>query len=122
MYTADQALARLVAGNKRFMRGKARFPTVRKEVLAALAKGQKPYATIIGCSDSRVPPELLFDAGFGELCALVDAPASRNARSSGPADRRRHEARRRGLRAHDRAGEVRGLASARRNAAKRARS
>jgi len=67
MYTADQALARLVAGNKRFMRGEARFPTVRKEVLTALAKGQRPYATIVGCSDSRVPPELLFDAGFGEL-------------------------------------------------------
>src|SRR6185503_17205377 len=57
----------LMAGNERFVRGKARFPTVKKEVLAALAKGQQPYATIIGCSDSRVPPELLFDAGFGEL-------------------------------------------------------
>ncbi len=67
MYTASQALARLKAGNERFVRGKARFPTVRKEVLAALAKGQQPYATIVGCSDSRVPPELLFDAGFGEL-------------------------------------------------------
>ena len=67
MYTATQALARLKAGNERFVRGKARFPTVKKEVLAALAKGQQPYATIIGCSDSRVPPELLFDAGFGEL-------------------------------------------------------
>jgi carbonic anhydrase len=66
-YSADQALARLVAGNERFVRGRARFPTVRKEVLAALAKGQSPYATILGCSDSRVPPELVFDAGFGEL-------------------------------------------------------
>jgi carbonic anhydrase len=64
---ADQALERLIAGNKRFLAGQARFPTVRKEVLAALAKKQQPYATIIGCSDSRVPPELLFDAGFGEL-------------------------------------------------------
>jgi carbonic anhydrase len=35
--------------------------------LAALAKGQEPFATIVGCSDSRVPPELLFDASFGEL-------------------------------------------------------
>jgi carbonic anhydrase len=35
--------------------------------LAALAKGQRPYATVLGCSDSRVPPELIFDAGFGEL-------------------------------------------------------
>jgi carbonic anhydrase len=65
--TAEQALARLAAGNKRFVASKARFPTVKKEVLAALAKKQQPYATIIGCSDSRVPPELIFDAGFGEL-------------------------------------------------------
>jgi len=66
-YTADEALARLVAGNERFVRGEARFPTVQKEILAALASGQRPYATILGCSDSRVPPELIFDAGFGEL-------------------------------------------------------
>jgi carbonic anhydrase len=66
-YTADEALARLAAGNERFLSGKARFPTVQKEILADLARGQHPYATILGCSDSRVPPELLFDAGFGEL-------------------------------------------------------
>ena len=65
--TADEALARLVSGNERFVAGQARFPTVQKEVLADLAKGQRPYATILGCSDSRVPPELIFDAGFGEL-------------------------------------------------------
>ncbi len=65
--TADEALRRLKEGNERFLNGEARFPTVRKDVLAALAKGQHPYATILGCSDSRVPPELLFDAGFGEL-------------------------------------------------------
>jgi len=49
------------------MRGQARFPTVCKETLADLARGQQPYATILGCSDSRVPPELIFDADFGEL-------------------------------------------------------
>jgi carbonic anhydrase len=65
--TADQALARLKRGNQRFRAGKARFPTVQKEVLASLARGQQPYATVLGCSDSRVPPELVFDAGFGEL-------------------------------------------------------
>ena len=65
--TADDALARLMAGNERFVAGEARFPTVQKEVLANLARAQRPYATILGCSDSRVPPELLFDAGFGEL-------------------------------------------------------
>ncbi len=65
--TADEALQRLIAGNLRFLRGEARFPTVQKEILADLAQGQRPYATILGCSDSRVPPELVFDAGFGEL-------------------------------------------------------
>jgi pimeloyl-ACP methyl ester carboxylesterase len=38
-----------------------------KEVLADLANAQSPYATVVGCSDSRVPPELVFDASFGEL-------------------------------------------------------
>jgi carbonic anhydrase len=65
--TADEALARLVEGNERYVRGEARFPTVQKEILAELSKGQHPYATILGCSDSRVPPELVFDAGFGDL-------------------------------------------------------
>ena len=65
--TAEEALKRLKEGNARFVSGRARFPTVQKEVLAELAKGQQPYATILGCSDSRVPPELVFDAGFGEL-------------------------------------------------------
>ncbi len=65
--TAGEALARLKEGNARFVRGEARFPTVQKDVLAALAKGQRPYVTILGCSDSRVPPELVFDAGFGQL-------------------------------------------------------
>lgn len=68
--SAEEVLQRLKAGNARFVAGEARFPTVQKEVLAELAKGQHPYATILGCSDSRVPPELLFDAGFGELFVI----------------------------------------------------
>lgn len=67
MLSAEQGLRRLIEGNERFVSGKARFPTVCKETLAALAKGQQPYATILGCADSRVPPELIFDANFGEL-------------------------------------------------------
>ena len=67
---ADEALIRLKAGNRRFLRSEARFPTVQKDVLAGLAKRQQPYATILGCSDSRVPPELVFDAGFGELFVI----------------------------------------------------
>jgi carbonic anhydrase len=64
---ADQGLKKLKEGNERFKRGEARFSTVCKETLADLAKGQQPFATILGCSDSRVPPELIFDANFGEL-------------------------------------------------------
>ena len=64
---AQESLQRLIAGNERFMRGEAHLPTVCKETLADLAKGQHPFATILGCSDSRVPPELIFDANFGEL-------------------------------------------------------
>ena len=71
--TADEALSRLRAGNERFVSGQARFPTIQKEILAELAKGQEPYATILGCSDSRVPPELVFDAGFGELFIIRGA-------------------------------------------------
>jgi carbonic anhydrase len=65
--SAEWGLQRLIAGNQRFLRGEARFPTVCKETLADLARGQQPFATILGCSDSRVPPELIFDANFGEL-------------------------------------------------------
>jgi carbonic anhydrase len=65
--SADDALARLMDGNARFLRGEPRHFFTPKEVLAGLARGQRPYAAILGCSDSRVPPELLFDAGFGDL-------------------------------------------------------
>jgi carbonic anhydrase len=65
--SADDALARLMEGNARFLRGEPCNTRTPMEVLADLAKGQRPFATILGCSDSRVPPELLFDAGFGDL-------------------------------------------------------
>jgi carbonic anhydrase len=65
--TAEEALARLREGNARFVRGESHFPTTVPDIRAALAGGQRPYATILGCSDSRVPPELVFDAGLGDL-------------------------------------------------------
>lgn len=64
---ADEALRRLIAGNERFVSGEVSFSGLRKESLLDLAAGQRPFATILGCSDSRVPPELIFDAGLGEL-------------------------------------------------------
>src|ERR1051325_10740535 len=68
--TADLALARLIAGNERFLRGESRHAATPRETLADLAKGQRPFATILGCSDSRVPPEWIFDAGLGELFVI----------------------------------------------------
>jgi len=68
--TADQALARLLEGHERYLRGMPRFNAMRREELAELAKGQQPYAAILGCADSRVPPEVIFDAGPGELFVI----------------------------------------------------
>src|SRR6185436_8737287 len=65
--TADEALARLVAGNGRFLRGEARGVGLATTAIPELAKGQAPFATVLGCSDARVPPEWIFDAGLGEL-------------------------------------------------------
>lgn len=61
------ALDRLMAGNKRYMQDKPRHPDSsacrREETLSQ----QSPYAIILGCSDSRVPPEIIFDEGVGDL-------------------------------------------------------
>src|SRR6478735_3902629 len=65
--SADEAMARLIDGNRRFLRDEARSTAFRRETLADLARAQRPYATILGCSDSRVPPEWVFDTGVGEL-------------------------------------------------------
>jgi carbonic anhydrase len=68
--SADDALQLLKDGHQRFLHGTARFPALRTAALADLAFRQTPFATILGCSDSRVPPELVFDAGFGELFVI----------------------------------------------------
>jgi len=65
--TAEEALQRLVDGNQRFVRGEIHFPWTREDIFERLAKEQRPYAMILGCADSRVPPELVFGAGLGDL-------------------------------------------------------
>ncbi len=65
--SAEEALQRLVEGNERFMRGEGRSPFLGRRALTVLLEGQQPFATILGCSDSRVPPEIIFDADFGDL-------------------------------------------------------
>lgn len=65
--SAEQALQSLVLGNERFRTGKSRSSSQSPADLAKLAYGQQPFATILGCSDSRVAPEIIFDADLGEL-------------------------------------------------------
>jgi carbonic anhydrase len=64
---AGEALARLKKGNQRFMDEKSHHTHVTASWRSLLVQTQKPFATVLGCSDSRVPPELIFDAGFGDL-------------------------------------------------------
>ena len=67
---ADEALHRLIAGNESFVSGEVSFSGLHKESLLDLAAGQRPFATILGCSDSRVPPELIFHVGLGDLFVI----------------------------------------------------
>jgi carbonic anhydrase len=61
------ALERLVQGNERFAKGETAPRITSPGLLEHLAEAQHPFATILGCSDSRVPPEMLFDQGLGDL-------------------------------------------------------
>jgi carbonic anhydrase len=63
----DEALGRLKQGNAIFARGGASIALPTTARIAELSKGQKPFAVIVGCSDSRVGPELIFDCNLGEL-------------------------------------------------------
>ena len=65
--TPDEALARLMAGNARFVADKNKHPDLGTERRLALATGQHPFATLLDCADSRVAPELIFDQGLGDL-------------------------------------------------------
>jgi carbonic anhydrase len=63
----DNALERLRQGNERFRTDRTEGPGRDAVRRAEVAGGQRPYAVILGCADSRVPPEILFDAGLGDL-------------------------------------------------------
>lgn len=62
-----KVLLELLEGNIRFAGGRALRPRAAPHDRAALAHGQAPRAAVVGCADARVPPELLFDQGFGDL-------------------------------------------------------
>jgi carbonic anhydrase len=62
-----EAIARLKDGNNRYTNGNLQHPGQTTERRAELAKSQHPFAIIVSCSDSRVPPEIVFDQGLGDL-------------------------------------------------------
>jgi len=64
---ADQALRDLLDGNHRFSSGNRVSPRGRPEDFLALTHGQFPEAVVVSCADSRVPPEILFDVGVGDI-------------------------------------------------------
>lgn len=65
--TPDEALDRLKTGNSRFTADEASGADLTRDRRMSLAKGQHPFATLVGCSDSRVGPEQLFGVGLGDL-------------------------------------------------------
>jgi carbonic anhydrase len=67
---AADALTRLRDGNHRFVSGQTPTQTLSNNVRRILATDQAPFAIVLGCSDSRVPAELVFDQGFGDLFVI----------------------------------------------------
>lgn len=74
--TARQALRDLLAGNRRFVDGRERSHRLSEEDRQQLLLGQDPRAVLLGCVDSRVPPEVIFDQGVGDLLTVRTAGQS----------------------------------------------
>ncbi len=72
--SGSEAIQMLAEGNKRFVSGNLAVKELGKERRDELAtKGQKPFAAVLTCSDSRVPPELLFDQALGDIFVIRNA-------------------------------------------------
>ncbi len=71
--TPEEAITRLLEGNARFVRGKSTTINESAERRTKIAQRQRPFATIFSCVDSRVPPELVFDRGLGDLFVIRTA-------------------------------------------------
>lgn len=71
--SADSAIIKLKEGNQRFIKGTSLHPNQDFKRLKEVAAGQKPFAIIVGCSDSRVPNEIIFDQGLGDLFIIRTA-------------------------------------------------
>lgn len=71
--TPEEAITRLLEGNARFVRGKSTTINESAERRTKVAERQRPFATVFSCVDSRVPPELVFDRGLGDLFVIRTA-------------------------------------------------
>lgn len=71
--TPQKALAELVAGNERYVNEKCIYPHGDMDRVEETAPHQAPFAAVVGCSDSRVPVELLFDRGIGDIFVIRTA-------------------------------------------------
>ncbi len=71
--TPEEALKVLIEGNERFVSGKLQYPHSNASRRTETFESQKPFAVVVGCSDSRVPVELLFDCGVGDLFVIRTA-------------------------------------------------
>ncbi|HMP12449.1 MAG TPA: carbonic anhydrase [Saprospiraceae bacterium] len=69
----EKALACLLAGNERYMNDHPIHPDQTLSRIRDLKKGQHPFAVVVSCSDSRVPPELIFDQGLGDIFVIRTA-------------------------------------------------
>ena len=68
--TNNPALQRLIEGNQRYVNGNLQHPHTDAEYRQKLVEGQTPFAAILGCSDSRVPLEMVFDQGLGDIFVI----------------------------------------------------
>jgi carbonic anhydrase len=71
--SSEEALKMLIEGNARFVSGASINPNQSSKDIERLSKGQHPFAIILGCSDSRIPPEVVFDQGLGDLFVIRTA-------------------------------------------------
>ena len=71
--TPDETLAKLMEGNKRFVNQKRKKPNQTTVRLEDVAAGQAPFAAVLSCADSRVPVEIVFDRGVGDIFVVRDA-------------------------------------------------
>ncbi|MDD3436174.1 MAG: carbonic anhydrase [Candidatus Gastranaerophilales bacterium] len=73
MLKPKEALDRIIEGNRRFAQGKSIHPNLGEELRNSLIYGQKPFAAVLACSDSRVPVEIILDMGLGDIFVVRNA-------------------------------------------------